>query len=64
MEIRNKLAVTKRDGGGGKWRKEGEGSSQGTCIKDPWTWTRMGIDRGSGGWVGQGRAMGGKLGQL
>ena len=25
-------------GGGGQWGKEGERSSQGTGIKDPWTW--------------------------
>ena len=44
--------------------KEGEGSSQGTCIKGPWTrttgWGR--IECGRGGWVGQGRAMEGGMG--
>ena len=36
-----------------------EGSSQGTCIKDPWT-KRMGggLNVGGGGLVGQGRVMG------
>ena len=41
---------------------EGEGSSQRTCIKDPWTDNRARglnvIDRGVGEWVGQGRVMG------
>ena len=35
MEIRNKLTVTRGDGQEGKWRKKGEESSQGTCMKDP-----------------------------
>ena len=49
-------------------REEGEGSSQGTCIKDPQTKTTTGV-RGWGGglmWeVGMGRAQksnGGKMG--
>ena len=33
--------------------REGEGISQGTCMKDPWTWPLgMGIDYGSGGHEG------------
>ena len=38
-------------------KKEGEGSSQGTCIKDPWAKT-MGQGFECGGWAGQGRVMG------
>ena len=57
MEIKNKLTVTRgeREGtNGGK----GEGASQGTFVKDPWTKT-MG-EGGSGGWVGQRRVIGEK----
>ena len=39
MEIKNKLTVTRGEGGGDQQGKEGEGSSQETCIKDPWTKT-------------------------
>ena len=43
--------------------KEGEGSSQRTCIKDPGTRTTWGgLNVGGGGWAGQGRVMGGKVG--
>ena len=45
-------------------RERWEGSSQGTCIKDSWTWT---IGRGLSvgvGVVGQGKAMEEKVGQL
>ena len=38
METRNRLAVTRGEGDG-ESGKEGEESSQGTCINDPWTWT-------------------------
>ena len=41
--------------------KEGEGSSQGTCIRDPWTKTaegEYGLNVGGSGWVGQGRIKG------
>ena len=37
MELKNTLTVTRGEVGGGTQGKEGEGSSQGTCIKDPWT---------------------------
>ena len=50
MEIRNKLTVTRGEWGEGRGMtgKEEEGSSQGTCIKDPWTrTTRVRIE---GGW--------------
>ena len=36
IEIQNKLTVIRGEGEGGK---EGKGSSQGTCIKDPWAKT-------------------------
>ena len=39
MEIKNKLTVIRGVEGGGKWGKEGEGSSQETYMKDPWTKT-------------------------
>ena len=35
--------------GEGEPGSEGEGSSQGTCIKDPWTWTAgWGLTEGGG----------------
>ena len=49
MEIKNKLTVTRGLGGGGTG-KEGEGSSQGACIKGPWTktmWQGVGLNVGS-----------------
>ena len=39
MEIRSRLAVTRGEGKRDKQGKDGERSSQRTCIKDPWTWT-------------------------
>ena len=55
MEIKNKQTVTRGEGGGGQWGKEGEGSSQGACIKDPWTWTMgCGLTIGAGGKGGAG----------
>ena len=39
IEPETKLTVTRGEGKEGKQEKEGEGSSQGTCMKDPWTWT-------------------------
>ena len=41
MEIKNKLTGTRQEGEG-VTKKEGEGSSQGTGIKDPWTRTQTG----------------------
>ena len=43
MEIKNKLTVTRGEGGGDQQGKEGEGSSQETCIKDPRTETMGGM---------------------
>ena len=54
-------------GKGDNGKKEGEGSSQGTCIKDLWTKTTGtvgGLKVEGGDWVGQERVMGGKWGQL
>ena len=45
--------------GEGRWWEEGEGTSQRTCMNDPWTWTV-----GAGGGAGRRRARGEKLGQL
>ena len=36
MEIRNKLTVSRGDGGDRKQGKEGEEFSQGTSLMDPW----------------------------
>ena len=63
MELKNRLTVIRREWGGGQWGKEGEGSSQGTCIKGIWTMT-MGRRIECWGWVGQGRVMGEKWRQL
>ena len=64
MEIKDKLTVT-RSGGRGITGQRGKGSSQGTCIKDPWPKT-MGfgerIECGRWGWVGLGRVLGREMG--
>ena len=66
METRNRLTLMRQEGEWGEGGKKGEGSSQGTCMDDPWTWTTgQGLTVGTGGWVGgAGRAIGKKLGQL
>ena len=47
------------------WRKEEEGSSQETCIKDPWTKPKGGrIEGGRWGWVGWEKVVAGKWRQL
>ena len=61
METRSRLTATRGEVGGGSEKKEGEGSSRGTGINAPWTWTT--------GWglTVEGRAVEsnrGKLGQL
>ena len=43
--------------------KGGEGSNQRIGTNDPWT-TGWGLTVGAGEWAGQGRAVGGKLGQV
>ena len=65
MEIKNKLTITRGEGGGGLWEREGEGSSEETCAKDPRT-TTMGWRFSLGGGVGWGRGkqQGYKLRQL
>ena len=50
--------MTREEGGGGQQGKEGEGSSEGACIKDPWTWTTgggRGWNMGGERWVEQGK---------
>ena len=45
--------------GRGDWWKEGEGISQRTCMKDPWTWTMgWGWTVGAGGGLGGGEQRG------
>ena len=39
MGIMNRLTANRGEVAGGQGRKEEKGSSQGTCIKDPWSWT-------------------------
>ena len=54
METRNRLTVT-RGKGGEKQGKEGEGTSQGTCMNDPQTWTMgWGLTVGAGDGLGRG----------
>ena len=54
MEIKNKLTVTRGEGGGRVWGKEGKGSSKGTHIKDTWTKPKRVRSRvgGGNGWCG------------
>ena len=37
---------------------EGERTRQRICMNDPWMWTTVGIDDGSGAWWGGGGQMG------
>ena len=37
MKTRNILSATREEWGGGQEREEGEGTSQRTCMNDPWT---------------------------
>ena len=46
METRKRLTVARGKGG---IVERGEGSSQGTCINDPWTWTMVQGSVGVGG---------------
>ena len=66
-EIKNKLTVTRGEKEKDNRAKKGK-VRQGTCIKDPWTKTTevggLETECGRWGWVGQGRVMGGKWGQL
>ena len=58
MEIKNKLAVTRGEGGRGKQGKEGEE----TCIEDPWK-TGWGLTVGVGSGRG-GESNGGEIGTI
>ena len=65
METSNGLTVTGWERGGEQWRKEREGTSQRTCMNDPWTWAMVwGVTVEVEGWTGWRRAKGEKLGQL
>ena len=46
MEIKNQTDRDQTGMGAGQWRKEGKGSSQGTCINDPRTKTMGEIECG------------------
>ena len=61
MSLWHKTDSDQRERGGGKWGKESVGSSQGTCINDPWTWTtlRRRLKMDGRGWIGLGTVMGG-----
>ena len=66
MEIKNKLTVTRAGKGkGDNGEKKGKGCP-GTCIKDSREKTtgRGRIEFGGWGWVGRGKVVGGKWGQL
>ena len=63
METRNRLTAIREEGGGGNGEKEGEGSSQGTCINDPWALTTgLGLTVGAGVVGGTGESNGGIIG--
>ena len=62
MKIKNKMTVTRREGGRDNGVKKRKGH-QGTCIKDPWTKTMVGGDCMWKLGCGQGRGEnGGKMG--
>ena len=55
METRNRLTVTRGEGGGEQGWEEGGGTRQGACMSDPWTWTTgWGMTVGAGGRLGRG----------
>ena len=59
MGIKNKLTVTRGDGGWGLQGKKGKGH-QGTCLKDTWAKPKEGrIEGGRWGWLGQEVVLGG-----
>ena len=59
IKIRKKCLT---EGVEGQQKKEGEGSSQGTCMKDPWQWaTGWGLTGGVGV-GGAGESNTGKIG--
>ena len=60
METWNRLRAVGGEERGGEWVKKGEGTSQGTCMIESWTWTReRGLTVGKRGWLG-GRGQKGK----
>ena len=65
METWNRLiAVGGLEGEGEQW-KEGEGTSQRTCMNESWTWTtvwELTVGVADGWWDGCRRAKGGNLG--
>ena len=59
------MTLEKQEGGRGDKEKEGEGSSQGTCINNLRAWaTGCGLTGGAGRVGGAVESSGGKLGQL
>ena len=59
MESWNRLMAIRGEAGGGDCLNKGEGISQGTYMKDPWTWTMVWrLTVGVGGRAGWRRARG------
>ena len=55
MKTWNRLTAARGDGGGGEWWKEGEETSQRTCMNDPCRWTTVqGLILGTGSELGRG----------
>ena len=55
METENRLTAARGNGGVEEWWKEGEGTSQRTCMNDPQTWTTVwGLTVGAAGGLGGG----------
>ena len=59
METWNTLTVTRGEGRGGQWWKEGEGTRQRIYMNDPKTWTTV---RELGKWGGVEESKRGKIG--
>ena len=52
MDTGNRLTVTREESE--EWKRR-EGTSQGTCMNDPWTWTTgCGLTVGGGSGLGRG----------
>ena len=54
MKTWSRLTAAGGEERGGQWWTEGEGTSQTTCVNDPWTWTTVwgltvGLEGGLGG---------------
>ena len=59
MESWNRLTAVREEAGGGDQLKEGEGVSQPTFMKDPWTWTTVwALTRDDGGGLDRGERWG------